>query len=274
MDILASELAEVYRAFAAGRPSPLRDLSVQYGDFAAWQREWLSGEVLDRQLDYWRRRLDGAPAVLELPADRPRQTGLSFAGTRRKTLLSCDLTKRLVELGRREHASLFIVLLAAFKVLLHRYTGSTDLVVGTPIANRNHVEIERIVGFFVNTLVLRTDVSGDPTFREYLGRVRQAALDAYAHQDLPFERLVQELQPKRDLSRNPMFQLTCQLTNTGRPDWQHQGHVDVFPLEIEKGTADVDLALDFRVVSGGLAVQLEYSTDLFDDDRIERMLGH
>src|SRR5262249_46913369 len=155
-----------------------------------------------------------------------------------------------------------------------RCTGKTELVVGTPIANRHHPEIEGLIGFFVNTLVMRTDASGDPSFREYLGRVRMAALDAYMHQDLPFERLVEELQPKRSLSHNPLFQVTCQLTNTRRAAEPQQPPSDDLRIDVDKGTADMDLAVDFRVEHGGLVVQLEYSTDLFDDDRIARMLGH
>ena len=274
MDILVAELATLYQTFAAGRPSPLPELPIQYADYACWQREWLRGEVLAQQLDYWRRQLDGAPAILELPADRRRRAGLSLGGARRKTVLSHGLAEALSDLGRRENASLFMVLLAAFKVLLHRYTGKTDLVLGTPIANRNHKEIEGLIGFFINTLVLRSDVSGDPSFRAYLGSVRQVALDAYAHQDLPFERLVEELQPKRDLSHNPLFQITCQLTNTRSAAKPQQPAPDSLRIEVDKGTADVDLALDFRVEPTGLVVQFEHRTDLFDGARIERMLGH
>ena len=280
MDILISELATLYQTFAAGQSSPLPDLPIQYADYACWQREWLRGEVLAQQLDYWRRQLDGAPTILELPADKQRGVKRSLDGAYQSAEVGGACLDGLRDLGRRENASLFMVLLAAFKVLLHRYTGKTDLVAGTPIANRNQPNTHGLIGFFVNTLVLRSDVSGDPSFRAYLGRVRQAALDAYAHQDLPFERLVEELQPARRLSHTPLFQvLFAHQTNIHRINdtWQAKSAVEKAasqPGVVEPGTAKFDLTLFTEEIGGQLSLVTEYSTDLFDDARIERMLGH
>jgi hypothetical protein len=205
--VLVRELGGLYTAFAEGRPSPLPELAVQYADFAAWQREWLRGEVLEGQLGYWKRQLGGAPQVLELPTDHPRPAVQSYRGSALRHTMSTALQGELNRLARGEGVTLFMVLLAAFEALLWRYSGQTDVVVGSPIANRTRREVEGLIGFFVNTLVLRTDVSGDPTFRELLGRVKEVALGAYAHQDLPFEKLVEELRPERALSHSPCFQV-------------------------------------------------------------------
>jgi non-ribosomal peptide synthetase component F len=211
--VLIREVVALYEAFSAGRPSPLPELPVQYADYAIWQRSWLQGETLERQLGYWKAHLKGAPAALDLPTDRVRPAVASFAGGAAHFTLSRKLSARLSELARREGITLYMVLLAAYQVLLKRYSGQDDIVVGSPIAGRSHRELEGLIGFFVNTLALRTDLSGDPPFRELLTRVREAALGAYAHQDLPFEKLVEELQPVRDLSRQPLFQTTFALQN-------------------------------------------------------------
>jgi hypothetical protein len=187
MGVFVRELAMLWEAYAHGRPSPLADLPIQYADFAVWQREHLQGEELDAQMGYWKERLAGAPALLELPTDRPRPTVQTFVGAKIVRTLPADLAERLKSLAREEDASLFMMLLAAFYVLLYRTTGQDDLVVGAPIANRNRPELEGLIGFFVNTLVLRTELSGNPTFREILRRVRETTLGAYAHEDLPFE---------------------------------------------------------------------------------------
>ncbi|HLL48050.1 MAG TPA: condensation domain-containing protein, partial [Longimicrobiaceae bacterium] len=193
MGVLFGELSALYGAFARGEPSPLAELPIQYADYAVWQREHLSGEVLERQLAYWTRRLAGAPSLLELPTDRPRPAAQSFRGARLRFELPAGLVDALGELARREDATLYMVLAAAFQLLLSRWSGQEDLVVGTPVAGRTHPETEGLIGLFANTLALRGDLSGEPTFRELLGRVRESALGAFAHQDLPFEKLLEEL---------------------------------------------------------------------------------
>ncbi len=213
MGILVREVTALYAAFAAGRPSPLPELPVQYADFAVWQRSWLHGEVLESEIAFWRRQLAGLPPLLELPTDRPRPAVQSFRGAARPVRLPAGLTRQVEALGRREGATLFMVLLAGFQALLARYSGQDDLAVGTPVAGRNRVEIEGLIGFFVNTLVLRGDLAGDPSFRELLGRVRETALAAYAHQDVPFEKLVEELAPERSLAHAPLFQVMFALQN-------------------------------------------------------------
>jgi hypothetical protein len=213
MRVLFRELGLLYEAFSAGKPSPLSELPVQYADFAVWQRQWLQGEELERLLSYWRDHLGGSLPVMELPTDHPRPAVQTFRGARQSVVLSRALSGFLRDLSRREGVTLFMVLLAAFKVLLHRYAGQAGIVVGTADAGRNRTEVEGLIGFFVNALVLRTDLSGNPTFRELLARVREVCLGAYAHQELPFERLVEELQPERDLSRTPLFQVLFNMHN-------------------------------------------------------------
>ena len=216
MGILFKELSALYEAFCTGKPARLPELPVQYADYAEWQREWLQGEVLESQLGYWKQQLEGAPQVLELPTDRPRPALQTYRGGRRSRTLSRELSEELKRLSRSEGVTLFMTLLAAFQTLLYRYTGQEEMLVGTPIAGRSREETEGLIGFFVNTLVLRTDLSGHPTFRELLARVRRMAVEAYAHQDLPFEKLVEELQPERDLSRHPLFQVMFVLQNRAR----------------------------------------------------------
>ena len=200
LGVFVSELAALYEAYSKGEPSPLGELPIQYADFAVWQRNWLQGDVLQEQLDYWKQKLGGNPHPLELPTDRPRPAIQTFRGALESFELSEELSKALNDLSRSEDVTMFMTLLAAFKTLMYRYTGEEDILVGTPIANRNRVEIEGLIGFFVNTLVMRTDVSGNPSFKELLKRVREQSLEAYAHQDVPFEKLVEELQPERDMS--------------------------------------------------------------------------
>src|SRR5690606_3291385 len=218
--VLTRELGTLYRAFASGEPSPLAELPIQYADFAVWQRSWLQGRtlegsVLQRQLDYWTRQLDGL-ATLQLPTDRPRPPVQTYNGDAVALSLPTELARALGRLARQESASLFMMLLAAFKVLLARYAAQDDIVVGSPIAGRNRAEIEHLIGFFLNSLVLRTDLSGEPSFRELLARVRNVTLDAYAHQDVPFEKLVEHIDPPRDPSRTPLFQVMFNML----PDWQ------------------------------------------------------
>jgi amino acid adenylation domain-containing protein/non-ribosomal peptide synthase protein (TIGR01720 family) len=271
--VLAREQVAIYEALCAGNQPQLLELPVQYADFAIWQRNWLCGEVLETQLAYWKRQLEGAPPLLELPADRPRPPIQTSEGATQSLLLSQELTAALKNLSQREDVTLFMTLLAAFKALLYRYTGRTDLLVGSPIANRNRAEIEGLIGVFVNTLVLRTDLSGDPTFRELLRGVREVTLGALAHQDLPFEKLVEELQPERSLSYNPVFQVMFQLRNNPMPPLDLPG-LTLSLLEVETNTTQFDLSLDLEEVGERLQASVEYSTDLFDRATITRMLGH
>ena len=240
--VLIREVGALYAAFVQGQPSPLAELPVQYADYAIWQRGWLQGEVLEKQVSYWREHLKGAPAALELPTDRPRPAVQSYRGAHHGIALPAELTASLNALARGEGATLFMVLLAAFQVVLSRWSGQSDIVVGSPIAGRTHRELEGLIGFFVNTLALRTELQGDPGFRELVGRVKETALGAYAHQDLPFEKLVAELQPVRDLSRQPVFQAFFALQNVPQETLQLPG------LELRRAgggrpTAKFDLAL-------------------------------
>ena len=275
MNVLVRELSALYGSYALGRPSPLEELPVQYADFAVWQREWLAGEVLERQLEYWRGKLGDAPGLLRLPTDRPRPAVQTYYGAAHAFTLEPQLYEHLKALSQREGVTLFMTLLAAFKVLLLRYTGQTDLVVGTPIANRTRVETEGLIGFFANTLALRTDLSDDPTFVELLGRVRETTLGAYQHQDMPFERLVEELQPERNLSHNPLFQVMFiyQSPDGARTQKQSSGAADNAPL-VTTSTAKFDLTLCIGEVGRAVGVSLEYNTDLFDQTTIERLGAH
>ncbi len=271
--ILIHEMATLYQSYSSESPSPLPELPIQYADFAYWQREWLQGAVLQRQLDYWKEQLDGAPPLLELPEDHPRPAVQTFRGGHQSLLLPKAVGNALSALSRDEATTLFMTLLAAFKVLLHCYTRQDDLVVGTPVANRNRLEIEGLIGFFVNALVLRTDLSGNPSFRELVRRVRKVCVDAYAHQDLPFERLVEELHIERDLSRNPLFQVMFVLQNVPMRAVELPG-LSLNPVIAEGGTTHFDLTLHIVDSEQGLLATVAYNTDLFDADTITRMLGH
>ncbi|HEY0512846.1 MAG TPA: amino acid adenylation domain-containing protein, partial [Thermoanaerobaculia bacterium] len=273
MGVLLGEITALYAAFSAGLPSPLPELPVQYADFSVWQREWLSGETLAEQIGYWRQRLHGAPALLELPADRPRPAIQTTRGALLSRLLPRELAQELGALSRREGLTLFMTLLAALEILLHRYTGATDLVVGTPIANRQRTEIEQLVGFFVNTLVLRTDLRQDPSFRELGRRVREVALGAFGHQDLPFEKLVDELRPERSRSHSPLFQGMFNLLNAPLPQVKLAG-LTLVPIEIEDDASKFDFTLNVQEVESGLTVRWQYNRDLFDASTVERMDGH
>ncbi len=276
--IFTRELTELYRAFAAGAadlvgaPRPLPELPVQYGDFAVWQRRWLAGEVLAEQLAYWREQLAGAPPVLALPTDRPRPPLQSQRGARRWLTVPRETAGALAAGSRRRGVTLYMTLLAAFAVLLQRLSGEDDLVLGTPIANRVRRELEELIGFFANTLALRIDTSGDLPFEALAGRVRQAALGAYAHQDLPFEKLVEELQPERSLGHAPVFQVMLVLQNAPPPRLE-LGEVALSPVETYGGRSPLDLTLAMMEIEGELLVRLEYATDLFDGATAERWLG-
>ncbi|HKN83704.1 MAG TPA: condensation domain-containing protein, partial [Pyrinomonadaceae bacterium] len=271
MSVLIREAATLYQSYIDGRDVQLPEIVVQYADFARWQREWLTGEVLEEQLSYWREQLGGAPAELELPVDRARPETPNYKGAMETVALSEELTESLRAFGRSEGATLFMTLLAGFEALLHRYTGQTDIVVGTPVAGRNRAEIEHLIGFFVNTLALRTDLSGDPTFRELLKRVREVALGAYAHQDLPFERLVEELQPERHLGRAPLIRVMFVLQNTPLevlelPD------LSFTMVSARKSMAEFDWVVNAQETERGLFITFEYNTDLFEATTIRRLL--
>jgi amino acid adenylation domain-containing protein len=273
IDVLVRELATLYQAFCQGKPSPLPEIEIQYADFAAWQRQWFEGEVLESQLAYWLKQLDGAPGVLELPTDYPRPAIQSSRGATYSFCLSKDQSLALKSLSRQQGSTLFMTLLAAFKTLLHRYAGSNDIVVGSPIANRNHSQIEGLIGFFVNTLVLRTNLADNPSFLEVLHRVKEVALGAYTHQDTPFELLVEKMQPQRDLSHTPLFQVMFALQNAQNSEIELPG-LTLSTLETDSGTAKFDLTLDMRETEEGLVGTLEYSIDLFEPQTIQRMAGH
>ncbi|MFN6466411.1 MAG: non-ribosomal peptide synthetase, partial [Nostoc sp. DedVER02] len=273
MGVFIQELAALYNAYSQGEPSPLTPLSIQYADYALWQRNWLQGSVLQTQLSYWQQQLKDAPALLSLPTDRPRGSVQTFAGGHLEFALSVELSNKLTKLSQEQGCTLFMTLLAAFDTLLYRYTGTEDILVGSPIANRNRNEIEGLIGFFVNTLVLRTDLSGDRSFNELLGRVRLMAMDAYAHQDLPFEMLVEVLQPDRDLSHTPLFQVMFTLQNVPMSEIE-LADLTISSLPVESATAKFDLFLSMQNTVNGLVGVWEYNTDLFDASTIERMTGH
>ncbi len=268
LQVFSQELTALYTAFCAGEPSPLPELTMQFADYARSEQDQLRGEQVTTHLDYWKKRLAGLP-VLNLPTDHPRPPVSSYRGARKPISLSQSLMKRLEALGRIERTTLHVILLAAFQTLLHRYCGQNEIVLGTPTAGRSGAHTEALIGCFINTLVMRTDFAGDPPFREALVRVREVAIEALAHQDVPFERIVEELKVARDLSRNPLFQVTFQL-------FQLPGPVEKGskPLVAQKGTTQVDLAIDLFHSADGIAGTLEYSTDLFEAETMDRLVGH
>ncbi len=273
LGIFWQQLAAVYEAFLSGKPSPLPKLPIQYADFAVWQHQWLSGEILSSQINYWKTQLAAANTVLELPTDRPRPPVQTYRGAVQSLMLPQTLSASLKELSRQQGVTLFMTLLAAFGTILHRYTGQEDILIGSPIAGRNQIETEGLIGFFVNTLAIRTNLSGNPSFRQLLTQVREVTLEAYFHQDLPFEKLVEELQPERDLSHSPLFQVMFAFHNTPRELWELPG-LTITPLEIHSGAAKFELTLDLEETSEGIKGGIEYNTDLFDATTIARMLGH
>jgi len=276
LGILVREIAALYPVLSentAGRPSPLPELPVQYADFAVWQHSWLHGEVLEQEIDFWRRQLAGLPPLLELPTDRPRPAKQTYRGATRPVRLTAGLVRQAERLARQEGATLFMVLLAGFQALLARTSGQDDLAVGSPVAGRNRVETEGLIGFFVNTLVLRGDLSQAPTFGELLGRARETALAAWLHQDVPFEKLVDELAPERGLAHAPLFQAMLALQNAPAESLEIQG-LRLRPVSMEAATSKFDLALLLEEHDGGLAGSVEYATDLFDAATIDRLAGH
>jgi len=268
--VLFRELAALYRAFSSGQPSPLADLPIQYGDFARWQREWLREEALESQLSYWKQKLGGKLPVFNLPTDHPRPVIQSFRGARQVLSLPREMSEALKLLGFDEGATLYMTLLAAFQILLQRQTGQDDIVVGTTITGRTHVETEGLIGFFVNLLVLRTDLSGNPRFGELLRRVRDVALEAYAHQDLPFEKLVEELRPERDLSRNPLVQVLFVMQKLPWSEVSFPG-LEVTVLEPGTDIARFDLAVFVSESEAGWLVNWVYNAELFEAATIDAM---
>jgi amino acid adenylation domain-containing protein len=273
LGILVRELTALYPALAAGRPSPLPELPVQYADFAVWQRSWLCGEILEQEIAFWRQQLAGLPPLLELPTDRPRPAVQSYRGAQRPVWLPAELTRQAEALARREGATLFMVLLAGFQALLAYYSGQDDLAVGSPIAGRTRAEIESLIGFFVNTLVLRGDLSGEPSFRETLARVRETALAAYLHQDVPFEKLVEELTPERSLGHSPLSQVMLVLQSAPAGSLEIRG-LRLRPVDGTGTTAKFDLTVSLSGDNSGLVGTAEYATDLFDGATIDRLIGH
>jgi amino acid adenylation domain-containing protein len=273
LGVFVRELTELYKAFCTGSPPVLPVLPVQYADFAVWQRQWFSGEILKTQLHYWKEQLKNAPNLLELPTDRPRRAVQTFQGGYYYAAFDKELSAKLTALSKRWGVTLFMTLVAAFQTLLYRLSGEDDIVVGTPVAGRNRREIEGLIGFFVNTLLLRTNLEGDPSFEELLGRVREVALQAYTHQDLPFEQLVQTLQPTRDLSYTPLFQVMFALDDALVPSVK-LAELTVSSYFVELGTAKFDLTLSMENTTDGLAGVWEYNADLFDKTTIARMARH
>jgi len=271
-DILFRELSALYEACSQGRASPLEALPIQYADYAVWQRDRLQGKVYEEQLGYWKKRLEGI-SPLELPTDFPRSAVQGQAGRTAMFTIPPELTHELRNFSRRERVTLFMTLLAAFQILLYRYTGQTDIVVGTPTAGRNQLEFEQLIGFFINMLVLRSDLSGNPMFKELLGQVKETALGAYSHQDMPFEKLVEELQPERSLSHNPLFQVMFQLRNYPKRQLG-LGDLTIEEYEFESEIAKFDLSVGLREEKGGLCGTIEYKTELFELATIERMVLH
>ena len=273
MAVFKRELSALYEAYGHQQKNPLPALPIQYGDFAAWQRQWLTGEVLASQLGYWKQQLQDAPGLLALPTDYPRPVQPSYQGARTTFTVSESLVRSLNGLSQQSNATLFMTLLAAFNTLLYRYTQQDDIVVGSPIANRDRPELEDLIGFFTNTLALRTDLSGQPNFIDLLKRVRQMSLDAYTHQNLPFEKLVEELQPDRSLSYSPLFQVLFVLQNESQSEQALSG-LTCDPHPVENETAKFDLTLTLQVSKGALKGTFKYSTDLFEASTIERMVRH
>ncbi|MFM6112895.1 MAG: amino acid adenylation domain-containing protein, partial [Sphaerospermopsis kisseleviana] len=273
MGVFFQELTQLYNAYCQNQPSPLSTLPIQYSDFAIWQREWLQGDVLQNQITYWEKQLKDAPTLLSLPTDRPRPAVQTFVGDHYKFALAPELSQKLTELSRQEGCTLFMTLLAAYDTLLYRYTGQSDILVGSPIANRDRAEIEGLIGFFVNTLVMRTNLEGNPSFSELLTRVREMSLGAYAHQHLPFEMLVEALQPERNLSHSPLFQVMFVLQNTPISTIELSG-LSVNLLEVKSEISKFDLTLAMEESASGLVGVWEYNSDLFDSRTIERMAGN
>lgn len=273
MGILIREIGLLYNAFSQGKLSPLPDLTLQFGDFARWQQKWLQGTRLQKQLKYWTEQLGGAPEVLDLPTDRPRPPIQSYAGAHHSFIVPGNISRKLTRLSRQMGVTQFMTLLGALQTLLFRYSGQDDISIGSPIANRTRAETENLIGFFVNTLVFRTDLSGDPTFSELMARVKKMTLQAYAHQDVPFEKLVEKLQPERAMSHSPLFQVMFVLQNTPAQEMKLPG-LTLSQLQFDPGTAEFDITLSMTETPEGLHAFLQYNTDLFSAETMKRFVQH
>ncbi len=269
--IFWQQLEELYTAFLNYRPNPLPEMPIQYIDFAYWQRQWLSGQELENQLQYWQQQLKDANPILELPTDYPRPPVQTYSGANESLLLNQSLTTALKSLSHGQGVTLFMTLLAAFQILLYRYSGQEDIIVGSPIAGRNRTELENMIGFFINTLVIRTNLAGNPSFRELLKRVSQVALGAYSHQDMPFEKIVEALKLKQDLSRNPLFQVWFNMLNLGDMKLQLPG-LTLETVTLLKADTKFDISLYLEEQNDGIKLDLNYNSDLFKSERIEEML--
>ena len=273
MGVFIKEIATLYEALSSGKPSPLLDLAIQYADYAHWQRNWLQGGALEKQRAFWRQQLAGNLPTLKLPIDRQRVTGQTFRGRRSSFTLPKDVSRAIKELGRQEGATIFMTLMAVFKVLLYRYTQQQDILIGTAIANRNKGETEQLIGFFVNTLVIRTKFSGDLTFKKLLGHIRETTLGAYVHQDMPFDKLVEEFAPDRNQNQTPLFQVAFGMRNAPAGLFELPG-LSITPLEMNLDTGRFDLTLWMTEGDDGLQGDWFYNTDLFDLETIKRMQRH
>ncbi|MGZ4123604.1 MAG: condensation domain-containing protein, partial [Tumebacillaceae bacterium] len=271
--VFITEMATLYEAFIAGKPSPLPELPIQFADYAEWHRNWFSGAVEEEQTAFWKQQLSGDLPVLHLPYDRPRSVGTSFGGAMYKFMISEEIKQGLLNLCQQEGATLFMILLAAYNVQLGRYTGLEDLIVGTPIANRTQGELEPLIGFLANTLVLRTDLSGDPTFRELLGRVQKMALDSYAHQEMPFVKLIEAVSPERSLGASPLVQAFFVMQKESRREVQLTD-LTLSLSAIESRSAKFDLTLFLFEEEQGISAAFEYNTDLFDESTMARWAEH
>jgi len=271
--VLVREMGALYEAISAGETSLLPELEIQYADYAVWQRKYLAGTVLEEHLGYWKKQLSGKLPVLDLPVDHLRPPVPSYRGAAKSFTLSIELFQSLRILCRQERVTLFMLLLAAFKTLLYKYTAQEDIIVGTAVANRSRVEVEPLIGFFVNMLPLRTDLSGNPGFTELLKRVRDVAIGGYAHQDMPFEKLVKEIQPERTVREMPLFNVAFGVQNAPEEELKLNG-IEVRPIVTEQGDARYDLTLWVREGIQGLRVNWTYSKDLFEEGTIVRMHNH
>ena len=272
MGIFIKELSDLYTSFRENKPYPLPELPVQYADYAVWQREYLQGEVYQEQADYWKGKLENVPA-LELPTDKPRPKEQTFNGSRYAFVINKETIQGLMDLGQTNESTLYMILQTLVKVLLGKYTGQSDISIGSPIANRTRSEIENLLGFFVNTIVLRTELDDTLPFSQLLSKERVNTLEAYQYQDMPFEKVVDLVSPERDLSRSPLFQVMVVLQNAPTSELQFSGlHVAPFPLK--SGTSKFDLTFIFTQTSNGLSCSIEYNTDLFRPETIQRLAGH
>ncbi|NER00731.1 MAG: hypothetical protein F6K30_29230, partial [Cyanothece sp. SIO2G6] len=270
MGLFIHELTTLYGAYRRGQPSPLTPLPIQYADYTLWQRQWLRGSVFDNQMHYWQQQLADAPPLLKLPTDHPRPPVQTFEGRTYAMLVSPALSQQVINFTRQQETTLFMVLLATYQILLYHFSGQRDIVVGSPIANRQHTNLEPLIGFFVNTLVLRSQVDDTDTVINFLNKVKQITLDAYAHQDMPFEKIVEVLQPERNPAYLPIFQVWFVLQNTPMPPLE-LSELTVTPFPTETVTAKFDLLLAIEETDQGLVGRWEYNSTLFEEATIMRL---